>query len=163
MVLLSWDLVSPSRYTANNELNFNLHFKAPANTAEKKFYILGGLYTNTTYISGSLFGILKAAEVDYGVNSPTYMSLWELESEEAVELPCKFIINRSDCLLALFLMEMVGDEVEIDNDIEVAQITTELVTPIPIEEAFMQSAIPLIGGVVLLGVVGMIVKGMFKE
>ncbi|GAJ10519.1 unnamed protein product, partial [marine sediment metagenome] len=122
MALLSWDLVGPVEYSANQELDFNLHFEAPSNTTAKKFYIIGGLYTNTTYISGSLFGILKAEEVDYGVNNAAYMSLWELDPEGGIELPCKFIINRSDCLLVLFLMEMVSDEPELDNDVEVAQI-----------------------------------------
>lgn len=162
MALLSWDLASPLEYTAGQEIDFTLYFEAPANTAAKKFYLLGGLYTDTTYISGSLFGILKAAEVDYGVNSATYMSLWELDPEEAVELPCKFIFNRSNCLLVLFLMEMVGDEVDLDNDIEVAQILVQLTTPIPIEEEITQSVIPFVGGVLLLGMLGIMMRGMFK-
>ncbi len=163
MALLSSDLASPLEYTAGEEIDFTLHFEAPANAEAKKFYLLGGLYTDTTYISGSLFGILKAAEVDYGVNSATYMSLWELDPEEAVELPCKFIINRSDCLLVLFLMEMVGDEPELDSDVEIAQILIQLVTPIPIEEEIMQGSMILIGGVVLLGLVGAVLLPIFKR
>ena len=162
MALLSWDLVSPLEYAAGQEIDFNLHFEAPANATTKKFYILGGL-TDTTYISGSLFAILKAAEVDYGVNSDTYMSVWELDPEESVDLPCKFIINRSNCLLALFLMEMVGDEADLDNDVEVAQILTELAAPVPVEEEIMLGVIPLIGGVMLLGMVGIMMSGMFKR
>ncbi|MBA7515081.1 hypothetical protein ES705_07119 [subsurface metagenome] len=162
MALLSWDLVSPLEYTAGQEIDFNLHFEAPANTEAKKFYVLGGLYTDTTYISGSLFGILKAAEVDYGVNSTTYMSVWELDPEESVELPCKFTLNRSNCLLALFLMEMVGDEVDLDNDVEVAQIQVQLTAPVPVEEEIMVSVIPFIGGVMLLGMMAMMMRGMFK-
>ena len=163
MALLSWDLVSPLEYAAGQEIDFTLHFEAPADTTEKKFYIMGGLYTDTTYISGSLFGILKAAEVDYGVNSTTYMSVWELDPEEAVELPCKFIFNRSNCLLALFLMEMVGDEADLDNDVEVAQVQVQLTAPIPVEEEIMQSVIPLVGGVMMLGMLGIMMSGMFKR
>lgn len=162
MAYISWDLASPLEYTADQEIDFNLHFEAPANATEKKFYILGGLYTiDEGYIPGSLFGILKAAEVDYGVNSVTYMSVWELDPEEAVELPCKFIINRSDCLLVLFLMEMVGDTSNLDNDIEVAQILTELTTPIPV--SIWETIIPLVGLVMMLGLVTPMMKGMFKR
>lgn len=160
---LSWDLVSPVEYTLGEELNFNLHFEAPSNTTTKKFYIIGGLYTDTTFISGSLFGVLKAADVDYGVNSSTYMSAWELEPEQVVDLPCRFIINRTNCLLALFLMEMVGDEVDLDNDIEVAQILTELAAPIPVEEEIMLGVTPLVGGIMLLGIVTMMIQGVFKR
>lgn len=163
MALLSWDLVSPLEYAAGDEVDFNLHFEAPANAAAKRFYLLGGLYTDTTYISGSLFGILKAAEVDYGVNSATYLSAWELDPEESVDLPCKFIINRSNCLLALFLMEMVGDEVELDNDVEVAQVQVQLTAPIPVEEEIMVSVIPFVGGVMMLGMLGIMMRGMFKR
>jgi len=161
MALLSSDLVSPIEYSAGEEIDFNLHFEAPSNTTEKKFYILGGLYTDATYISDSLFGILKAADVDYGVNSATYMSVWELDPEESVDLPCKFIINRSDCLMALFLMEMVGDEVDLDNDVEVAQILIQLTAPaapVPIWETI----VPVVGLVVVLGLVTPMVRDMFK-
>lgn len=159
--MISWDLVSLVDYTAGNELEFNLHFKAPANTTAKKFYILGGLYTDTTYISGSLFGILKAAEVDYGVNSTTYISVWELDPEEEVELSCKFIINKSNCLLALFLMEMVGDEVDLNNDIEIAQISVQLVAPVPV--SIFDQITPLISVAFLFGIIGIMMKGMFKK
>lgn len=159
MALLSWDVVGPLDYAAGEEIDFNLHFEAPINTTAKKFYILGGLYTDTTYISGSLFGILKAADIDYGVNSDTYMSVWELEPEEVVDLPCKLILNRTNCLLALFLMEMVGDAVDLDNDIEVAQVTVQLAAPVSIWEQFG----PLIGTVLVLSMLGVMVSGMFKK
>jgi len=130
MALLSWDLVSPVEYAAGQELVFNLHFEAPANTEAKKFYILGGLYTvDGTYIPDTLFGILKAAEVDYGVNDPAYMSLWELEPEQAVDLPCRFILSQSNCLVALFLMRMVGDAPSLSDDEQIAQILVELTPP----------------------------------
>ena len=163
MTLLSWDLISPLEYSANQELDFTLHFEAPDNATAKKFYVLGGLYIGTEYITGSLFGILKAEEVEYGKNSATYISVWELDPEEAVELPCKFIINRSDCLLVLFLMEMLEDTAELDSDIEVAQILVQLTAPIPVEEEIMQSITPFIGGVVALGILGWVLLPMFKR
>lgn len=166
MALLSFDLVSPVEYTAGNELDFNLHFEAPANTEAEKFYILGGLYTDTAYISGSLFGILKPAEVDYAINDPAYISIWELEPGEGVDLPCKFILSGSDCLLVLFLMRMVGDEPSLDDDEELAQIQIQLTAPVPAEEeiatTIAQSIIPLVAVGLALGVVGFMARGMFK-
>lgn len=147
MALLSWDLTSPLSYAVGEELILNLHFEAPANTTPKKFYILGGLYIDTTYISDSLFGILKAAEVDYGINSTTYMSLWALEPGEGVDLPCKLALNHSDCLLALFLMRMVGDEVSLGSDEVVAQVSAQLAAPKPnwgqIQDAISRNIIPI--------------------
>lgn len=152
MTILSWDLVSPIEYTALEELSFNLHFEAPENTEEKKFYILGGLYTDTTYIPGTLFGILKAAGVDYGVNDPAYVTLWELEPEEEVDLPCKFIIGRSNCLLALFLMRMVGDEPNVDDDEQLALIQAELTAPVPIGEDMASIVTQYVMPIALIGV-----------
>lgn len=167
MALLSWDLASPLEYTAGEEISFNLHFEAPANAVAEKFYLLGGLYTDTTYLSGTLFGILKAAEVDYGVNDPAYLSIWELEPEEAVDLPCKFILNRSDCLLVLFLMKMVGETPSLDDDEELAQIQVQLTALIPIEEEIpgmiTQFVIPLAILGMTFGIVGVLGRGMFKR
>ena len=167
MALLSSDLVSPTEYSPGEELNFNLHFEAPGDTEAEKFYVLGGLYTDTTYVSSSLFGILKAAEVDYGVNDPTYISIWELEPEEAVDLPCRFIFNRSNCLLALFLMRVVGDESSLDEDEQVTQIQAQLTAPKTaweqIQDMINQNIVPLTAAALMLGMVGLagreIVKG----
>jgi len=165
MALLSSDLVSPVEYTAGEELSLNLHFEAPANTEAKKFYIMGGLYTlEGTYIADTVFGILKVAEVDYGVNDVTYTSVWELEPEESVELPCKFILGQSDCLLVLFLMRMVGAEASIIDDEEVAQIQVQLV-PVPTEEGItdiITSMMPLIAMGLMFGVVAMMMPAMKK-
>ena len=160
MALISTDLVSPVEYTAGQELSFNLHFEAPADTEAKKFYIMGGLYTDTTYISGSIFGVLKVAEVDYGVNDATYMSIWELDPEQAVDLPCKFIFNRSNCLLALFLRRMVGDEPSLDDDEDLAQVSVQLTAPVPV--SIWEQITPLVSVVFLLGMVAMMVPAMKK-
>jgi len=168
MELLSWDLISPIEYSVGEELNFNLHFEAPADTESKKFYVLGGLYTpDETYIAGSLFGILKAAGVDYGVNDTAYTSIWELDPEEGVDLPCKFNLSRTNCLLALFLVRMVGDEPNIDDDEELAQIQAQLVSPIPVGEQIgniiSQYAVPLALIGMMVGVVTIAGRGLFKE
>lgn len=166
MALLSSDLVSPIEYTAGNELDFNLHFEAPANTEAKKFYLLGGLYTlEGNYIADTVFGILKVADVEYAVNDTIYASVWELEPEESVELPCKFILNQSDCLLILFLMRMVGDEASIIDDEEIAQIQVQLVAPVPIGEdipGIITSIMPLIAMGLMFGMVAMMMPMMKK-
>ena len=159
---LSCDLVSPTEYTAGEELSFNLHFEAPGDTVPQKFYILGALYTDTTYLSGTLFGLLKAAEVDYAVNSDTYISLWELEPEEVVDLPCRLTLDRSDCILALFLMKMAGDAPNLDTDEVVDQVQVQLASPVPAWEQITQSMIPVVGVVMVLALVGMMVSGMFR-
>lgn len=158
-MLLSSDLISPVEYSTGDVLSFNLHFEAPANTEAEQFYILGGLYIDTAFIAGSIFGILKAAEVDYGVNDASYMSVWELEPEEDVDLPCQFIINRSDCLLVLFLMRMVGDEADQEADDNLAQIQVQLVAPIPVTENIIPIIIPIVG----LALMGIMVTSMSKS
>ena len=167
MALLSSDLISPVEYTAGQELSFNLHFESPADTAAKKFYIMGGLYTDTTYVSGSLFGILKAAEVDYGVNDATYLSIWELDPEQVVDLPCRFILNRTNCLLRLFLMRMVGDTPSLDSDEQLAQIQVQLTAPKTpweqIQETISQNIVPLAAMGLMLGMVALVGRGMFKR
>lgn len=167
MVSLSWDLVSPMDYTVGEELSFDLHLEAPANTQAKKFYILGGLYTDTTYISSSFFGILKVAEVDYGIKDTTYLSVWELEPEQAVDLPCRFIFNRSNCLLALFLMRIAGDVPSLDDDEQIAQIQALLTVPKPvweqIQDVISQNVVPLAALGLMLGVVALVGREIVKE
>lgn len=167
MTLLSCDLISPVSYDAGQELSFNLHFEAPVDTRVKNFYILGGLYTDTTYVSGSLFGVLKAAEVDYGVNDATYMSIWELEPEEAVDLPCRFTFNQTNCLLALFLMRMVGDEPSIDSDEQLAQIQALLAVPKTVweqvQDVISQNVVPLAAVGLMLGIVALVGREIVKK
>ena len=83
MTLLSWDLIAPVGYEAGQELSFNLHLEAPEGIGAKDYYVLGGLYDVNIYVAGSIFGVLIPAGADYGVNSPTYMSTWRLESGQA--------------------------------------------------------------------------------
>ena len=161
MALISTDLVSPVGYTAGQGLGLNLHFEAPADTVATKLYILGALYTDTTYVSGSLFGVLKAAGVDYGVNDAACVSIWELNPEQAVDLPCRFILDRTNCLLGLFLMRMVGDIPNLDSDEQLAQISVQLAAPVPI--SIWEQTTPLITVVFALGMVGMMTRGMFKK
>jgi len=157
---LSWDLVTPVEYTAGEELSFNVHFEAPE---AGRYYVLGALYTDTTYISGSLFGLLKAAEVDYAVNSGTYISLWELEPGEAVDLPCRLTFGRSDCTLALFLMKMAGDAPDLETDEVVDQVQVQLASPVPVWEQITQSLVPVVGVVMMLGMMGIMMWEAFKE
>jgi len=157
---LSWDLVSPTEYTAGGELSFDLHFEAPE---AGRYYLLGALYTDTTYLSGTLFGLIKAAEVDYAVNSNTYISLWELETEEAVDLSCRLTFNRSDCMMALFLMKMAGDIPSLETDQVIDQVQVQLVSPVPVWEQITESMIPVVGGVMVLAMMGIMMWEAFKE
>lgn len=41
MAVFSWDIVSPVDYAAGVELDFNLHFEAPADIEPGRYYCLG--------------------------------------------------------------------------------------------------------------------------
>jgi hypothetical protein len=163
-MVLSWDLVSPVTYTAGEELSFNLHFEAPVNTEADRYYLLGALYSDTSYISGSLFGILKPADVDYGVNDPTYMSVWELEPEQAVDLPCRFTFDRSDVILGLFLMKMLGTQPSLDADEQVASVSVQLSSQaLPTPPMTIESVLPMVVVVMMFGMLGLMmysIKGV---
>lgn len=164
MALLSWDIVDPVEYTADQELSLNLHFEAPADTEAGYFYVLGGLYTaDAIYIPDTRFGVLKAAEVDYGVNDLTQMSLWELEPEQGVDLPCRFTLDRSGVTLGLFLTRMVGDEPSLENDEEIAQIQVRLVAPVSILTVIMPMMIMVMMMAMIMPIMGEAVSGLEKQ
>lgn len=128
-VYLSWNLPSPVSYQAGQELELTLNFTAPE---AGKYYLLGALYTTTSeYISGTLFGVLLPEGSDYAVNSAEYTSPWELEADEERELLCKFIFDRSDVVLGVFLMKMSGDEPSFEEDEQVASLSVALSSPAP--------------------------------
>lgn len=124
---LSWDLGAQVEYQAGQELQFILHFSAPE---AKKFYLLGALYTkDLAYIPGTIFGIFQPPGTDYGTGSTEYVTVWELEPEESVDLPCRLTLNRSDVVLGLFLFRMEGDTPSLDVDEDIAVVSVELVSP----------------------------------
>jgi len=159
-VMLSWDVTSPVEYTAGSELSFNLHFE-PSEAG--RYYVLGALYLDSTYESGSMFGLLKADGVDYAVNSDTYVSLWELGPEEAVDIPCRLTLDRSDCTLALFLMMMAGDNPDLGMDEVVDQVEADLVSPVTAWEGITQDIIPVVGGIMVLALVATMASSMFRR
>lgn len=153
---LYWDLVSPKEYAAEAELECVLTFSAPeAGT----YYLIGALYTTSLeYISGTLFGVLIPEGSNYAVNSPGYVSLWELEATEEQELPCKFTFNRSDVILGLFLMRMVGDEPSLDDDEQVGSLSVQLSAPVP--PITIESLISL---AMVVGMLGYIMTTALKD
>ena len=163
MTLLSWDLVSPVEYEIGQELDFNLHFEAPENTGVGEFYILGGLYDVTVYAPGSIFGVIIPAGASYGTNSPTHMSTWRLEPGQAVDLPCKFALNRTDIVMALFLQRITGDEPSLDGDEQIAQIQTQLDVPKTLLEQIPDMLNPLVAVVVVVGMMQIMSKGISEN
>ncbi len=144
---LSWDLVSPKEYVAGSELQCTLSFAAPK---VGKYYLLGALYdTALNYISGTLFGALLPEGSDYAVNNMEHASLWELEADEKKDLPCTFTFNRTDVVLGLFLMRMVGDSPSLEDDGQVASLSMELSSPMP--PITFESLIPLVMVVSMCG------------
>ena len=121
---LSWDIESPVEYQAGQELQFTVNFTAPG---DGKSYLMGALYSSDlSYISGTLFGLLKVAGADYAVNGTTYMSYWDLKEGESVELPCKLTLDRTNVVLGLFLFQMEGDTASLGVDEEVDALSAAL-------------------------------------
>jgi len=127
-IYLSWNLTSPVSYQAGQELECTISFTAPE---AGKYYLIGALYTALEYIPGTLFGVLVPEGSDYAVNSVQYTSLWELEADESKVLPCKFTFDRSDVVLGIFLMKMVGDESSLEEDEQVGSLSVQLSSPAP--------------------------------
>jgi len=156
---LSWDLGTQVEYTAGEELGFNLHFSAPV---AGKYYLMGAFYTKElAYIPGTLFSIYVPSGVDYGIGSTGYTSVWELEPEGSVDLPCRLALDRSDIVLGLFLFRMEGDEPSLGIDEEIASISTELVSPAP--GWTWESITGMVAAVMFLGMLGFMMYGAFKE
>ncbi len=121
---LSWNLASPAISQAGQELQFTVNLTAPG---DGKYYLMGALYSSDlSYISGTLFGLLKVAGADYAVNGTTYMSYWDLEEGESVELPCRLTQDRTNVVLGLFLFKMEGDTASLGVDEEVDALSAAL-------------------------------------
>lgn len=160
---ISWDLVSPIEYQAGQELQFTLHFSAPKAVSKKrKYYLLCALYTkDLVYISGTLFAIYVPPGVDYGIGSTEYASVWELEPEQSVDLPCRLALDRSDIVLGLFLFKMEGDVPSLGVDEEIASISAELVSPAP--PWTIESVMGPVAVVMALGMLGFVIYEVVKE
>ena len=153
---LSSDLVSPVQYTASQELALTLSFTAPETAS---YYLVCALYTSDlVYISGTLFGILLPEGSEYAVNSTEYTSLWELEADEEKELPCKFTFDRSDVVLGVFLMKMIGDVPSFEHDEQIGSLSIQLSSPAP--PITLESLIPL---VVVVGMCGFMMREALKD
>ena len=153
---LSWDITSPKKYTAGNVLALTLTFTAPE---KGNYYLLGALYDSEgNYISGTLFGVLVPEGSDYAINNAQHSSLWELEEDEETELPCQFILDRSNVVLGLFLMEMAGDEPSLENDEEIDSLSVVLNSPaaeVDIGQLMMMA--------MAIMMLGMVMATAFKE
>lgn len=154
---LSWNLGAQVSYQAGQELQFTLHFSAPE---AGKYYILGALYTKElVYIPGSMFSIYVPEGVDYGTDSTSYASVWELLAGESVDLPCRLTSDLSDVVLGLFLFKMQGDVPSLDTDEQVASVSAELVSPVPAWGSVTQIAAMVLG----LGMLGVVMHEASKE
>ena len=152
---ISWDLEPVVSYQARQELECTLSFTAPD---AGRYYICGALYTSDLeYMSGTLFGVLLPEGADYAVNSAEYTSLWDMEAVEEKELPCKFTFDRSNVVLGVFLMRMVGAEPSWADE-EIGSLSVQLSSPAPpitIEQMMlMAAAVMMIGMVTTIAMKG---------
>lgn len=161
-IYLSWDLVSPTEYTAGEELECIVGFTAPE---DDTYYLIGALYTSgLEYISGTLFGVLLPEGATYAVNSVEYTSLWEMVAGEVGELPCKLTFNRSDVVFGLFLMRLTGTEPSFDDDEEITSLSIQLASPTPPTPPAPPITLEsLIAMVMMVGVVSIMMNQILKE
>ena len=157
MSYISIDLESPVTYDAGNILELKVTFSAPQ---DSKYYLLGALYTTSyDYILDSMFGVLLPVDTEYAINSYTVTNLWEMTTGDENELNCKFTLPRSDVILGLFLMRLVGDTPSLDDDVEVGSVSVVLEGTIPvIPETIDWNS--LLGGIVAVGMIGMMAKSI---
>lgn len=105
---LSWDLISSVEYEAGDKLELNLQIHAP-NIGRRKeaFYVVGALYTAAmSYIADTLFYIFVPPGVTYGSNDVSLTTVWELEPDESMSLPCQLTLDRSGVVLGMFLFRV---------------------------------------------------------
>lgn len=129
MAYLWWNLASPLFYQAGRVLECAIAFTAPE---AGKYYLLGALYTPTLeYISGSIFGVLLPEGSQEAVGSAWYTSIWELEAEEKKELPCRFVFDRSEAVLGVFLVKMKEDAPSLEYDEQIDSLSAHLSSQAP--------------------------------
>lgn len=153
---LSWNLTSPVTYQAGQELEYILSFTAPQ---MGRYYLIGALYDSSLiYIPGTIFGVLLPEGLEYAINSMEYTSLWELEADEEKELPCKFTFDRSDVVLGMFLMKMIGNVPSFELDEQIGSLSIQLSPPTP--PITIESLISL---VMVVGVCSFMMYEVFKD
>jgi len=152
---LSWDLGSITTFNAGNVLETTVTVVAPESGT---YYLVGALYdTSLNYISNSLFGVLQSEVGGTAVNSPTHVSLFDLSEDEELSLDCMFTLNRTSCILALFLYKLGDSEPDLSVDEQIASVSTSLQG----ETAFDWST--FMNGVMALVMMGVVVGIIWKE
>ena len=154
---LAWDLGSSVSYTTGGDLECKITIIAPE---DGTYYLLGALYTTQLeYVPGTLFGVLLPSGEIIAVNSLTHATTWELEEDGEQEQDCKFIFDRTDTILGLFLMKMAGTEASWENDTVVDSITVSLSGPVMQEPLDISALIMLMIPIMMIG---MMVKVVAK-
>ncbi len=147
------DLLSSVTYTAGEELAFRMTTTVPETG---NYYVLGGLYdSNFNFIPGTLFGVLLPSGEIYASNSQGQMTTWALLEGETEEIECKFVLDRTNVLVGLFLMKMAGEEASLDDDEQISSTTIALVGA---EEAVTIEVTSALGAVVVVGMMAMMIK-----
>ena len=152
---LSWNLEVETQYQAGAELQPTVSFTLPS---DGNFYLLGALFAPDTlqFIQGTLFGVLMPEGADYGVNDPNRVSVFTGNEGESLDLPCRFAFGRTDVILGLFFLKMVGESPNLDVDEEVGVLTTRLVKPAGFDIG--QLLMPMLLVAVMVPMMGMIGK-----
>ena len=157
--MLSWDLASSMQYTPGASIQGTFTLTVTEADAGKPVYILGCLYdlSSGVPIAGTEF-------VLYWDDSLTQMLsqagltpvVKDLPAAGSYELPFSLAFNRTDVRLHVWMLERVGDEPDPDTDTILDILTTDLRAAPSVIEQMM----PLIGLVMVLGLVGGLMRAV---
>lgn len=146
---LSWSLGTSRAYIAREELDVAVRITAPEHG---NYYIVGALYSAEMHMySGSLFGLLTGPDGIVARNSLSTMSVFSLEGGVELDLTGRLVLSNTDCVLALFLYELLGDEANLDTDMLVDSISAMLVSPVTeVKESMNEIVIAMMTMVIIV-------------
>lgn len=124
---LAWSLGATVPYTVGETLSTSVRITAPEAGI---YYVVGALYSlELTMYIGTLFGLLQEPDTLIADNDPFTLSIFSLEEEEELGLTTEFLLNRTGCVLAIFLYRMERDMPDLGEDVMVYSVSVSLVSP----------------------------------
>lgn len=159
---LQTNLAASVAYNAGEVLPLTLTITPPS---DGKYYVMGALYDeNLVLIIGTQFSLFLWGAVgeQVGVNSDSFVSIFELEEAEVREVSCQFQFQQSNATLGLILYKMSGEVAAPDFDTQIDEVVCSLIGSELPSEGFggvIDFAIPIM----MLGMVVVMFSGMTKD
>ena len=159
---MTWSLTESTPYTAGDVLEGILWLNSGADVSATG-YILGQLWEiGVGPITGSQFnlrwdGAADRAVVASGFEAPYRWTLPPMPiGGYGAEYPFRVAFERTGVRLQVWLLKMVGDAPDPDTDPILSILYTELTTP----PSAIEQMMPMIGLVMMLGVLGSVMRRM---